>query len=36
VDVVEFLSGLNYLGYEPSSLRVIAKEKMQHPNHEGE
>ena len=36
VDVVEFLSGLNYLGYEPSSLRVIAEEKMQHTYHEGE
>src|SRR6266404_284667 len=36
VDVVEFLSGLNYLGYEPSSLRVIAEKKMQHTNNEGE
>lgn len=36
VDVVEFLSGLNYLGYEPSSLRIIAEEKMQQTNHEGE
>jgi len=36
VDVVEFLSGLNYLGYEPSSLRIIAEEKMQHTYHEGE
>src|ERR1700731_4459405 len=36
VDVVEFLSGLNYLGYEPSSLRVVAKEKMQQTYHEGE
>ena len=33
VDVVEFLSGLNYLGYEPSSLRIITEEKMQHTNH---
>jgi hypothetical protein len=33
VDVVEFLSGLNYLGYEPSSLRIIPEEKMQHTNH---
>lgn len=36
VDVVEFLSGLNYLGYEPSSLRVIAEGKMQQTYHEGE
>jgi copper chaperone CopZ len=36
VDVVEFLSGLNYLGYEPSSLRIIAEEKMQQTHHEGE
>jgi copper chaperone CopZ len=33
VDVVEFLSGLNYLGYEPSSLRIVADEKMQHSIH---
>ena len=30
VDVAEFLSGLNYLGYEPSSLRVATDEHMQH------
>lgn len=36
VDVVEFLSGLNYLGYEPSSLRIVTGEKMQQANHEGE
>jgi hypothetical protein len=36
VDVVEFLSGLNYLGYEPSSLRIVAEEKMQQTHHEGE
>jgi hypothetical protein len=36
VDVVEFLSGLNYLGYEPSSLRIIAEGKMQQTYHEGE
>lgn len=35
VDVVEFLSGLNYLGYEPSSLRIVVEEKMQHTNHAG-
>jgi hypothetical protein len=35
VDVVEFLSGLNYLGYEPSSMRIVAEEKMQHTNHVG-
>jgi hypothetical protein len=33
VDLVEFLSGLNYLGYEPSSLRIITEKKMQHTNH---
>ena len=33
VDVAEFLSGLNYLGYEPSSLHVFAStnEEMPHP-----
>ena len=36
VDVVEFLSGLNYLGYEPSSLRIVVEEKVQHANHAGE
>ena len=36
VDVGEFLSGLNYLGYEPSSVRIVSQEKMQHPTHEGE
>lgn len=30
VDVAEFLSGLNYLGYEPSSLRIATDERMQH------
>jgi len=29
-DVAEFLSGLNYLGFEPSALRVRVGEKMQH------
>jgi len=31
-DVAEFLSGLNYLGYEPSSLRIVA-EKTPPPMH---
>jgi copper chaperone CopZ len=31
VDVGEFLSGLNYLGYEPHSMRVVLGEHMQHP-----
>src|SRR6201993_1113529 len=31
VDVAEFLSGLNYLGYEPHSLRVVPGEHQQHP-----
>jgi copper chaperone CopZ len=30
-DVEEFLSGLNFLGFEPQSLRVATGEKMQHP-----
>ena len=30
VDVAEFVSGLNYLGYEPSSLRIVTDEPMQH------
>jgi hypothetical protein len=29
VDVGEFLSGLNYLGYEPSSLRIVAEQTPQ-------
>lgn len=37
VDVAEFLSGLNYLGYEPSSLRIVSGEKMEHTHdHIGE
>jgi copper chaperone CopZ len=32
VDVAEFLSGLNYLGYEPHSMRVVPGEHMQHPS----
>jgi len=31
VDVAEFLSGLNYLGYDPHSLRVVPGEHQQHP-----
>ncbi len=34
VDVVEFLSGLSYLGYEPKSLKVIAEEKEEQTHHE--
>jgi hypothetical protein len=30
VDVAEFLSGLNYLGFEPHSLRIATQENMQH------
>jgi len=30
VNVAEFLSGLNYLGYEPSSLRIVAGDKAEH------
>jgi hypothetical protein len=30
-DVAEFLSGLNYLGFEPHSLRIATEEHMQHP-----
>jgi hypothetical protein len=30
-DVGEFLSGLNYLGYEPHAMRVVLVEHMQHP-----
>lgn len=30
-DVGEFLSGLNYLGFEPRSLRIATGENMQHP-----
>jgi copper chaperone CopZ len=30
-DVAEFLSGLNYLGFEPHSLRIATGEQMQHP-----
>ena len=30
-DVGEFLSGLNYLGFEPHSLRIATGENMQHP-----
>jgi len=30
-DVAEFLSGLNFLGFEPQSLRIAAGEQMQHP-----
>jgi copper chaperone CopZ len=37
VDVAEFLSGLNYLGYEPSSLRIVSGEEMGHTHdHVGE
>lgn len=37
VDVSEFLSGLNYLGYEPSSVRIVAGDKMEHAHdHVGE
>ena len=37
VDVAEFLSGLNYLGYEPSSLHIFSGEKMDHAHeHAGE
>lgn len=31
VDIAEFLSGLNYLGYEPHAMRVVLGERMQHP-----
>ena len=31
-DVAEFLSGLNYLGYEPRSMRIVLGEHMQHPS----
>lgn len=31
LDVAEFLSGLNYLGYEPRSMRVVLGEHQQHP-----
>jgi hypothetical protein len=31
VDIAEFLSGLNYLGYEPHSMRVVLGEHLQHP-----
>ena len=30
-DVAEFLSGLNFLGFEPQSLRIATGEQMQHP-----
>jgi hypothetical protein len=30
-DVAEFLSGLNYLGFEPHSLRIATGEQMLHP-----
>jgi len=29
-DVEEFVSGLNYLGYAPRSLRIVVGEHMQH------
>src|SRR5215468_1347059 len=32
-DLVEFLSALNYLGFEPHSMRIATEEKMQHPIH---
>jgi hypothetical protein len=32
-DVVEFLSALNYLGFEPHSMRIATEENMQHPIH---
>jgi hypothetical protein len=30
-DVAEFLSGLNFLGFEPQSLRIETAEHMEHP-----